>query len=194
VKRHQPEQARIAYHVFDMPRVDGDDELPWHQRGQHLFHTLSAFKVGFTAGEPIQYVHCHDVTTLDDIMAAERNFVSLGYEGAMYRADDGLYLWGHRSYDVLKVKSFEDHEFVVIGAREGRGAMEGHVVWVCQNDINDETFECNMACTMAQRAEYWRDRDQYIGRKLTIKHKGRTDAGIPYILTGKAFRPEEDLS
>ncbi len=194
VKKQQERSLGIQYHVYDMPMVHGDDELPWVDRNSALFDTFPKADPGWAFPDSIQYVRSHTVTSMEDLTALERTLVASGYEGAIYRSPKGLYLWGHRSYDLLKVKTFEDHEFEVIGAKEGTGSMAGKAIWICRNDINDETFECNMACSMEQKAEYWRDREQYMGRKLTVKHKGRTDAGIPYINTGKAFRAEEDLS
>lgn len=190
VKRAQAGQTAIQYHVYDIPESDGVDTLVWSDRKQALANILD----GFTATASVQMVETKPVASLGEAMAQERQWVEAGYEGAMIRLLDGTYEWGYRSRALLKLKTFEDAEFIVTGAREGEGRMKDRVVWSCQNnDGSGTTFECQMACSMEDRAVYWQMAEQYIGRPLTVKFFGRTADGIPRFPVGKLFRSAEDL-
>jgi len=124
----------------------------------------------------------------------EDGYVQEGYEGAILRNASGKYLFGYRSDDLMKIKSFEDREFIVLDVTDGKGKFEGKACFICQNDIADNTFECTMATSMENKAKQLQEKDKYIGKKLTVKFQGRTDADKPKFATGKCFRLEEDLS
>jgi hypothetical protein len=51
-----------------------------------------------------------------------------------------------------------------------------------------------MATTMEENDQQFKNKEKYIGKKLTVKFFGRTDEQIPRFPTGKAFRITEDLS
>ncbi len=183
-----PQRVGLVYNVYDVPQVDGRDDLPWEQRCDAL-HDL----VGRVKNEFIEEVPYEGVQSLDEINEAQRRYVDQGYEGAMFRQLAGRYEWGRRSNDLLKVKTFQDGEFVVVGAREGEGKMAGCVVWRCKNDLTDAEFECSMACPMVERARYFREADKFVGRKLTVKFFDRTDDQLPRFPVGKLFRDEKDI-
>ena len=51
----------------------------------------------------------------DQVMDYREQFVKEGYEGAMVRGLTSPYKINGRSYDLLKVKTFQDDEFKIIG-------------------------------------------------------------------------------
>jgi hypothetical protein len=104
------------------------------------------------------------------------------------------YKWDNRSSDLLKYKKFQDQEFEVIGVKAGKGKFEGLAVFICKNDLNDETFEVTIATDFKTKKEQFDNRDSYIGKKLTVKYFDRTDKLIPTFPVGLAFRLEEDLA
>lgn len=183
----KPETCTLEYHIYDMPSVDGDDTLPFCDRLEGM-KTLSLASNGL-----VKMVETVVLNSWEEVKAYETKCVEAGYEGAIVRNADGKYRFGYRSSDLIKIKSFQDSEFKVIDCREGEGKMEGSAVFICQNDINDETFDVIVACSMEERKEMFDNMNDYIGRILTVKHFGRTDKGLPRIATGKAFRLAEDL-
>lgn len=187
IKRQQPESVKIGYHVYDIPVYRGSEDALSIERMQWL-----ADGPLNNAAAPIFRVPTHEVAAKERCYELQREFIEQGYEGAMLRLPDARYEWGYRSKALLKIKSFDDSEVTVIGAREGLGKMAGCVIWLCRA-ANGKEFECTPACPMEERARQWQERDQYIGRKLTIKHFGTSDDGVPRFPVGKLFRPAEDL-
>jgi DNA ligase-1 len=93
----------------------------------------------------------------------------------------------------LKVKEFRDAEFRVLDAREGKGKMTGGVIWICENDVTKDTFECTMKVTMAERQRMFRNKEDYIDKLLTVRFFDRTDDKLPRFPVGIVFRDAKDL-
>ncbi len=191
VKRIQPDTLNLNYHVYDMPSVAGVDSLVWTER--YAAYTNRLLNSRLDHSGPVKAVEAYRQNSLEDIQVFQRYCVEQGYEGAMLRALDGKYEWGYRSKNLLKVKTFCDSEFLITGAREGEGKMSGAVVFRCRNDLTEVEFDVSMAATMEERQRYWRERDQYIGRKLTVKYFDRTEDQLPRFPVGVVVREDADL-
>ena len=184
-KSFKPESKALEYYVYDVPMVNGDDSLPWEDR------RLALEEIALKHKQII--VPTIVVSNEKELWDAHGRFITEGYEGAILRANRGLYLWGFRSSELLKVKEFQDAEFRVLDARDGKGKMEGGVIWICKNDVSKETFECTMKTTIAERQRMFEERDQYIGKMLTCRFFDFTDDGIPRFPVGIVFRDSRDL-
>ena len=69
-----------------------------------------------------------------------RNFEEDGFEGAIVRTEDNIYNFGNRSKGLLKLKTFQDEEFEIIGYKSGEGKYTDCVIWECA--VNPEkTFD-----------------------------------------------------
>lgn len=186
VKKWKPGSEKIVYHVYDVPVVDGYDTLTWEER-------LDVQSDSVEESDNVSIVPSIDVNSYEDMINRYGEFVQDGYEGAILRLSHGLYQWGYRSSELLKVKEFQDSEFKVIGAKDGRGKMKDGIVWICQNDLNNNTFDCTMKITMEQRRQMYASRDNYIGKLLTVRFFDRTDDDKPRFPVGIVFRDEKDL-
>lgn len=186
VKKWQKGSGSIVYNVYDVPIVDGCEILTSEERIARLFDVQESTNIQRVAG--------FEVTSHDDMMVRYGEFMQNGYEGAILRLHHGHYLWGYRSSELLKVKEFQDEEFVVVHAKEGRGKMAGCVVWTCMNNLDEtQNFDCTMKVTMEERARMYRERKDYIGRVLTVRFFDRTDDNLPRFPVGIVFRADEDL-
>lgn len=185
-KSYKPESLQLVYHVYDMPKVQGDDSHAWGTRNYYLGLHLQE-------SDNVQRVPSFQVQTESGMWDMYGQYMSQGYEGAILRGMSGVYLWGYRSADLLKVKEFQDAEFEVIDARDGKGKMSGCVVFVCRNDMTDGTFECTMKVPMVERRRMYEERDRYIGQMLTVRFFDRTDDNIPRFPVGIVFRTAIDL-
>jgi DNA ligase-1 len=183
VKKWKPGSERILYNVYDVPVSDGCDSLTFDERLDRLINVEQSKNVKFVEG--------FHVTSHTEVMKYHGQFIEEGYEGAILRMYHGQYLWGYRSSELLKVKEFQDAEFVVVDARDGKGKMEGGVIWKCK--CGDLTFECTMKVTMDERRQMYAERHKYIGEKLTVRFFDRTDDGLPRFPVGIVFRASEDL-
>lgn len=184
-KSFKPDSKDLEYHVYDVPVIDGDDLLTWQDRRLMLGEIALKHKQLIVPNILVN----NEKQALD----AHGSFIQAGYEGAILRAFHGQYLWGYRSSELLKVKEFRDGEFRVLSAREGRGKMEGGVIWVCQNDVNDKTFECTMKIPLAERQRMFANKEDFIGKLLTVRYFDRTDDLKPRFPVGIVFRDKADL-
>jgi DNA ligase-1 len=185
-RSYKPASQQLVYHVYDMPTIDGDDTRPWSERSGLLgYHVVQS--------DNITVVENTMVASEQELWTMHGTYIGMGYEGAILRGMDGQYLWGYRSSELLKVKTFQDEEFEVISAREGRGKMSGCVVWTCRNDLTNGTFECTMKVPMNERRRMYEERDRYMGKLLTVRFFDRTEDHIPRFPVGIIFRADEDL-
>ena len=193
-KSYKPESLKLEYHVYDVPVIDGNDSLKWKERKSGLYTKTPYAENAGVISDNVIGVEAYTVFDHDDVVLFHDIFVGEGYEGLMLRSHAGLYVWGYRSADLLKHKEFEDKEFVVIGATEGIGKMKGCAVFICENDLTNDTFECTINGTMEDRRRFFVNKDKYVGRKLTVRFLGRTDDKLlPKIATGRVFRDKKDL-
>jgi len=187
-KSFKKESLQLVYHVYDMPIVEGCEILTWEERAGALYGHND-----FEASSHVERVRIDNVKTEGELWDLHGLYISHGYEGAILRGLKGQYLWGYRSADLLKVKQFQDSEFRVIDARDGKGKMSGCVVWTCSNDSTSDTFECTMKVPMAERRRMYEERDKYIGQLLTVRFFDRTEDDKPRFPVGIVFRDEIDL-
>lgn len=190
VKKWQKEGSdRIIYNVYDVPVADGCEILTSEERIDRLFDPND----GVIESTNVQRVPSFEVKSHEDMMVRYGEFMQEGYEGAILRLRHGQYLWGYRSSELLKVKEFQDAEFYVVEANEGKGKMAGCVIWTCMNNTNKLAFSCTMKTTMEERRRMYEERDKYIGEVLTVRFFDRTDDGLPRFPVGIVFRASEDL-
>jgi DNA ligase-1 len=169
----------IEYHIYD---VVSDD--PFKIRNEDRFALGNG---NGSYDKPLVYVETHYLMDEEDFMPWFERFISLGYEGMMVRNQNGLYV-NKRSYDLQKVKEFEDAEFEVVGVEEGRGRMAGKAMFVC--DVGGETFKVKMKGSLDSLAAYLAYPDKWIGRDLTVQFQGLTKNGIPRFPIGLRFRED----
>lgn len=124
-----------------------------------------------------------------DVVQQFKEFLSLGYEGAMLRNKLGGYQ-GKRSYDLQKVKQFVDEEFEIVDIEEGRGAMKGHAIFVCKTP-NDKLFKAKMKGPLQELAKIYNNKDEYKNRIVTVQFQEYTKDGIPRFPV--ALRLKEDI-
>ncbi len=188
VKKLRPETAKIEYHIYDMPVVNGDDSLSFMERNSY-FESL-----GFSEHcENLKGVETINISSEEDVKRYEQSYIDQGYEGAILRSGECKYLFGYRNADLMKIKTFKDAEFEVIDVRDGSGKFEGCAIFVCRNDLNDKTFECTVSCSTEEKKRQFSSKNSYIGRKLTVKFFDRTDDNLPRFPVGKLFRDSKDM-
>lgn len=187
VKKLQPNTAKIEYHVYDIPEFDGSDDWMWETRKDRLHE----FACRNSKGEypHIVFVPTYKVNNEQEVRDYQAKFVDEGFEGAIFRNAHGLYRYDYRSYDLLKVKSFNDEEFEIVGFTEGKGKDKETVIWICKTD-KGEIFNVRSADTYENRKEYFQNAHQYVGRMLSVKYFGVSDEGIPRFPVGLGFKDD----
>jgi DNA ligase-1 len=196
------EDMEIEYHVYDTPVED----LTFEQRHQILLS--------------LELDNIPRVVRVETIKAESEEdlnpYEAEGYEGTMWRSADGTYRFGKRSSDLLKIKTFHEDEFEIVGirqlatypkirleAKEPGAKQYADGTWyrngepeyldacgalICQTEAG-QPFEVGSGLTDELRQQYWNDPP--IGETLTVKFQSYTDDGIPRFPIHKAIRDYE---
>lgn len=165
-KANHPRQHTIEYWIYDII----DPVRPFSERSQ----ILQDLKV---AGHPIVIVPtvlCHNQADVD---AAEARFVEEGYEGAMRRSDTPYEF--KRSFNLLKIKRFQDSEFTILDVIEGRGKLAGHAGALKFETQGGEYFYAKPAMPDSTLRHIFVHPGEFIGRQATVKYQGVSADGIP---------------
>ena len=125
-----------------------------------------------------------------EIQKYHKQFVEQGHEGIMIRESTSIYEIGKRSNYLLKFKEFQTEEYEIVGANCGHGRDADAVVWVCKTAGGHE-FTVKPEGTIKERERYYREREQYIGKQLTVRFQNLTALGVPRFPVGVAIRDYE---
>jgi DNA ligase 1 len=180
-----PDHALVQYHVYDVVE-DKRCGPTFSDRTENLDIIFAAYS--FVA---LQQVETEEVESEDQVMDFFEKFRGQGYEGAMLRNADSEYL-NKRSYDLQKVKEFDDAEFNIVGIEEGRGRLAGHVgAFICVNGL-DKEFKAKAKGSTERLREYFENHELWRGKKLTVQYQGLTGKEqVPRFPVGVAIRDYE---
>jgi ATP-dependent DNA ligase len=132
----------------------------------------------------------YKVDHVGDMEDWDRVFVSNGYEGTMVRWGEQGYQFG-RTKHLLKVKTFIDKEFEVVGVEAGVGKFADRVgKWIVRLE-DGTTSEAGPTGTDELNRQLWIDKDKYIGKMATVKFQGYTKDGKLRFPNWKAIRDKE---
>lgn len=179
---------RLLLHVYDV--VDRDElGMPFSERYERFLQPLS-LELG---GQPLEAVRTEVVEAEEEVYELHREFVALGYEGAILRTADGVYQYGARSFDLLKVKSFLDAEFEIVGHKDGVGKFAGAVIWVCRLP-DGRTFDVVPRGSMEERRRWYLEGERHHGSLLNVRYFEVSEDGVPRFPVGAGIRAPEDMS
>lgn len=182
IKKHSDNSYRVEYHVYDM--IDNNSE-PFNVRfsGVRKLEGLKTVKV----------VDTIMIMSMDHIYDYFESFLKKGYEGAMVRLPGHAYEDGFRSSHLLKLKKFDDHEYKVIDiipgkevTLNGETVKPGILVCKCPTGL----FEVYAPGTMEEKSKILKNKKQYIGKKITVKHFGFTKDKKPWHPVALCFRED----
>ena len=179
----------LQYHIYDIPQVNGPEDMDgeYWTRTVEFVQELKATDLWPDNLRLVQTWWCHD---LERVSQVYNNHVTKGYEGSMVRLNKGYET--SRSKSLLKYKEFKDAEFLVIGIDEGEGNRTGtakHLV--CKDVDTGKVFNSNIKGTFEWYTELLENKDDYIGKMVTIQFANLTPDGIPRFPFALAFRDYE---
>jgi len=156
------EWNEIQFVVFDAPGL----EKPFEERQNHLVclgQSLERIRV-------LQQQRCGD---LEHLRSELSRVESEGGEGLMLRQPGSLYEIG-RSWTLLKVKSFQDAEAVVVGHQPGEGRHRGRLGALVLELPNGIRFSVGTGFSDAERSD-----PPPLGALVTFRYQELSDAGVP---------------
>jgi ATP-dependent DNA ligase len=175
-----------AFDTFQM----GLDE-PWEARKRNLSNIIVGPGTDSRRGNVVHVLSTR-AKSEEEVYKLQGIYLKEGFEGAIVRTDNQEYRLGHRSNDLLKVKTFLDKEYEIIDYYEGVGRFKGCVTWVCKTE-EGKTFHCCPKGTLAQKKEWFQAGQAYIGKMLKVKFQELTDDRVPRFPVGLGIRLEEDM-
>lgn len=182
INKYNSDTDQLSYMIYDVPNKYLSFEQRFVQdlpepKSEHLIKSKTYL-----------------VNSEEEALSLTDEFIKEGYEGGMARNKDSMYLYKNRSENLLKIKKFEDGEFLVIGVEEASGRDAGTAIFICQTE-DGTPFKVRPMGTLKERAEYLENfNSKYYLKMLTVKYYDLTKDNIPFHATGICFRPEWDLS
>ncbi|HVN97775.1 MAG TPA: hypothetical protein VMT62_15200 [Syntrophorhabdaceae bacterium] len=184
VRQEEPDDrcTDVQYHIYDVV-CEGTFDERWNKLSS-LFAYYDDALFGVQLVKTL-FVQEHEV--MDQFESAR----SEGYEGLILRNPRGKYV-NKRSYDLLKVKEFDDAEFDIVGIEEGRGRLSGKVgAFICRTSDGKE-FLAKMSGDTERLGDYFRNHGLWRGKRLTVQYQGLTGReGVPRFPVGVSIRDYE---
>lgn len=186
VKKYRPgETEKLQLWVYDLFEEDKTD-TPWSERAEQLDHLFSRREIASIV--PVQYA----VATCEkEVLDIQKGFVKEGFEGGIVRLLDGEYELGYRSHSLLKIKTYKDAEFEIVGYGSGAGKFSDCVIWTCKTKEGKQ-FNVVPKGTLEKKRAWLKEAKKYIGEQLTVRYFDLSEDGIPEQPVGLGIRSEED--
>lgn len=154
----------LRYMVFDQPAQPGG----FGERLPQLRRTVAAIAQPWVQAAPQWRVASHAA-----LMKQLHEHEKAGAEGLMLRRDDAPYRGG-RSDDLLKLKSFEDAEGLVVGHVPGRGKYAGQTGALLVQMPDGQRFRLGSGLSDALRRT-----PPPVGTVVTYRYNGLHASGLP---------------
>lgn len=155
---------KITYNVYDTPM-----DAPFEERYDWLCK-----KVLFEVPKCVQLVSTVRIGGEADLFAMQAHRIANGYEGSMLRHGKAPYE-PKRSTSLLKVKTFQDDEFLIVGYKPGHNAT---VTFKMVTKAGHE-FEAYAPGSIEEKQQAWIDRNEYIGQWMKVKYAYYTNTEKP---------------
>lgn len=158
----------VQYWIYDLPSYPGI----FSERNAELKRIFAENPDIFDSSFVL--VDTYKVTDKSEVQKYLEKFVSEGYEGAIVRLDAEYE--NKRSKNLLKVKQFQDEEYSIVRIEEGRGNLAGKAGRIVV-DVDGVEVAAGLKFSHEEAQEIWENREQYIGKKATIKYFNKTEDG-----------------
>lgn len=170
---------KMQYWIYDMPI----GQVPFEERYKTLLNILPE-------KHPIVLVTATPLKSEAEAMDFFAECQTAGYEGAILRNASGLYI-NKRSADLIKVKSFFDDEFEIVGIEEGRGRLSGHVgAFICRTKTSQE-FRAKLKGSTGYLSKLFHSHSLWKNKRLTVQYQNMTVDGVPRFPVGVSIRDYE---
>lgn len=170
-RKPNADTPKLQYWVYDIPVT-----IPFGMR---------ELKIKSSPGVPVVRVNTSIVSTEAEGDALYEHFCKKGYEGAVYRHQDGIYEFGKRSYNLIKRKPRQTAEAKVLSVEKDRN---GWGILTCELD-NGVTFKCQMKVDAGPKN--YREYDnalELVENHIEFEYEELSDDGVPTKPSGVGVR------
>jgi DNA ligase-1 len=171
--------TEVQYHVYDKPSDQGFGAR---------FEEAEDYIDPFVKQGHLKYIKLTETILVNDeqeMMDAFDSFLKAGYEGGMARNLTGLYE-GKRSYNLQKIKEFQDDDYPIVGIKEGTGTYDGCGIFRCKTPQGNE-FDVKMRGPREQLKEFLQHPKLWKDKSLVVKYQYISKYGIPIFPVGERF-------
>lgn len=194
---------KIIYHIFDVHYKKFNGESPTKEERieclknaykQYLEdgNTSKKFCIIPTDIIPQDYAYSHE-----EVIEYNLKYVALGFEGVMVKKLAGenptkldkerSYYKEGRSSNIMKYKTFEDDEGIVVEVTESTGTEKGlAILHLLLKDGNK--IRLRMDGSFDIRRRWFENPEEILGKEVTFKYQGLSSKGIPRFPTGTKYK------
>ena len=163
----------IQYWVYDAPRIGLSNEKDLFYERYELFSNALT-KRKYTS---IVVVTTLKVNNEKELTESYEMYMENGYEGQMIRLNRPYE--NKRSKFLLKRKEFMDAEFIIKGVKEGEGNRKGTAGYMEFANAKGRYFKSNIKGDFGYLKELYKQRNELVGKKATIKFFNYTPDEVP---------------
>jgi hypothetical protein len=176
---------KLKFYVFDFFDLRAEalarDQMTFEQRWEYVKDSIY--------NPHYEYIETFSVKKHEDMEGYHKMFMQQGFEGTMIRDRFSVYEVGKRSNYLLKYKDFQTEEYEIVDIKEGTGREKGTAIWVCKSGEN--LFSVKPEGTLETRRKYFENKNNFLGKLLTVKFQNLTSLGIPRFPVGIVIRDYE---
>lgn len=188
-KKERESTKELEYWIYDIVDTkskfsDRNSKIKNYFNKSQEVNSFGYRKIGCLVEVPTYIINNEE-----ELNKYHKTFTSLGFEGSIMRNSDGLYLLNHRSNDLLKLKDFDDSEYIIVEGHEAENEP-GTVIFTCITKEGKE-FTVRPKGSTEYRKEMLLDIKNIIGKELTIRHQGISEEGKPRFPVGICVRTYE---
>jgi ATP-dependent DNA ligase len=178
--------TRMQYHVFGFFTMR-DLSLNFAQRTEILSNAFDACRSPFVK---VIQVPTFTAATTSDVEKALKMFTLRGHEGVMIYNLAGVYEPSKRSWDLLKYKTFDESEGLIVSVKPGRGRESNAAL------VNIEVSPGNIVTmhptgSIEEREKWLLNPSLVVGKKMTYTFQGLTKGGLPRFPVARTIRDYE---
>lgn len=127
------------------------------------------------------------VTSEEEMILLARTWISEGYEGLMLRNGAASYEFGKRSLNLIKYKEMEQQEYEIVDIYLAANDST-KVMFTLKSDITETNFDCGLKGDKEANLQYFYNKQNYIGKYLTVDYQVLSIYNIPLFPVGVAVR------
>jgi DNA ligase-1 len=176
VRKNQPDSKKLVYVVYDCTS---------HSKYEMRLSFLKRSNIGACTPSICiapTFAYAESKMPIKERLAES---IANGYEGLILRHGNTGYEAGKRSQSLVKVKQVLDDEFCIVGVHQ---SADGWAIFECQCEPSvgirpvQNTFRVSAMGTMQDKHNAWANRNDFIGKMLTVEF-------FEWTIDSKPFHP-----
>lgn len=172
----------LQYWIYDI----ADDKKVFMDRLEILWELEPIIE----KSDNLKFVEHIPVSGWLNVKKRHDEYVNEGFEGIVIRRLDAPYGYGKRTAAMIKVKEYQDAEFVIVGWEPGLRPVED--MCFVMETRHGVRFRAKPMGDRVTKEEYVKNMENMIGKMGTVSFFYLSDEGVPLQPVFKHLRPEDE--